>query len=538
MTNTVYDAFSDTARRWADRPFVHIPRVAANAYSDSDIDWTYAQAATRISRLRDEYLACGVQPGQRAALLLGTRGEFFLHYLALNSLGVSIVPLSSEATSGELAYVLNDSASAFVLTVAERASIVATATAQLKTKLPMQVVLSDLSLRGLRVNPVYAAEPEEAALVYTSGSTAKPKGCVLSNAYMLMAGSWYRSIGGLCAMIDGQERLLTPLPLSHMNALAVSTTAMILSGGCIVQLDRFHASTWWDTVRTSRATIVHYLGVMPAILLKAPPDPADRKHCVKFGFGAGVSPKDHHVFEERFGVPLIESWSMTEVGGGAAIVAAHEPRHVGQRCFGRPSSHIEYRIVDDNEADVEEGVSGELLVRARGAEPRTGFFSGYANQWEATEVVWRNGYFHTGDIVRRGVDGSLHFVDRKKSIIRRSGENISSLEVEAVFAQLAQVAHVGAGPVDDDIRGEEVFVCIQLKPGEAAILETAEHLFAAAKERLSYFKLPGYIAFVSGLPLTTSQKLQRGELRTLSQDIVKRGAAFDLRKLKKQSHKG
>jgi acyl-coenzyme A synthetase/AMP-(fatty) acid ligase len=173
-------------------------------------------------------------------------------------------------------------------------------------------------------------------------------------------------------------------------------------------------------------------------------------------------------------------------------------------------------------------------VRAAGADPRAGFFSGYANQPELTAAAWAHDYFHTGDIVRAGADGSLHFVDRKKSIIRRSGENIASLEVEAVLNQLAMVKGVGVGPVDDEIRGEEVMACIELADGSAPSEETARAIVAAAAERLAYFKVPGYVAFVEQLPLTASQKLQRGVLKDLSRQRIERGTVFDLRGLKKR----
>ena len=320
----------------------------------------------------------------------------------------------------------------------------------------------------------------------------------------------------------------------HMNALAASSMGMIMSGGCIVQLDRFHPSTWWDSVRESGATIAHYLGVMPAMLLQMPPSPQDLAHKVKFGFGAGVHPKHHAAFEQRFGFPLVESWSMTEVGAGAVVTAQHEPRHVGTRCFGKPEPFMQYRIVDDQGSDVAPGAAGEFWVRAAGANPRAGFFAGYANQSALTEAAWEHDFFHTGDIVRRGDDGSLHFVDRKKSIIRRSGENIASLEVEAVLNQLPQVRGVGVGPVDDELRGEEVMACIELAAGHSATAEMAQAIFAAAAQRLVYFKLPGYLAFVEALPLTASQKLQRGVLKTLSHTLVEAGRVFDLRALKKR----
>lgn len=530
---TVYGAFRASAEKWAERPFFHVPACAAHDYSETAVEWRYGQAAQRVAEGVEAYRAAGLKPGHRVALLLGNRADFFLNYLALNALGVSVVPLGSEATPAEVAHILRDSRAVMVLALPACRDLLAQACTMLDNA-PPQAWLDAEHPRLPQVDGARTAADDEAALLYTSGSTGDPKGCSIPNSYMLAMGRWYRGIGGLCAIEDGQERLITPLPLVHMNALAASGMAMILSGGCIVQLDRFHPSTWWQAVRESRATIVHYLGVMPAMLLQAPVLAQDQAHHVKFGFGAGVHPKHHAAFEARFGFPLVESWSMTEVGAGAAIVAQREPRHVGTRCFGIPEDFIHYRIVDEQGADTVDGEPGELWVRAAGPDPRAGFFSGYANQPALTEAAWAHGYFHTGDVVRRGSDGALHFVDRKKSIIRRSGENIASLEVEAVLNQLPMVQSVGVGPVDDELRGEEVMACIVLASGHGATGETADLVFDAAARKLAYFKLPGYLAFVDQLPLTPSQKLQRGVLKKVSQALIDEQQVFDLRRRKKR----
>ena len=197
-----------------------------------------------------------------------------------------------------------------------------------------------------------------------------------------------------------------------MNAMACSFMAMLMSGGCLVQLDRFHPSSWWQEIRDSGASILHYLGVIPAILL-AVEDRGDESLArqVKFGFGAGVDPRHHELFEQRFGIPLIEGWAMTETGVGGCIAASHEPRHVGQRCFGRCPETMEYRLVDEAGQDVAAGQPGELLVRAAGSDPGRGFFSGYFKDESATREAWEGGWFHTGDVVRVGEDGSF-FLNR------------------------------------------------------------------------------------------------------------------------------
>ena len=332
----------------------------------------------------------------------------------------------------------------------------------------------------------------------------------------------------------GKARVLTPLPLFHMNAMGGSTMGMVTTGGCVIQLDRFHPRTWWRDVAATRATGVHYLGVMPAILLKLPEAPEEREHCVFYGTGANVEPEHHAAFEKRFGFPLIEGWAMTETGSSSAISADHEPRHVGTRCFGRPSAEVEIRLVDEQGKDVPEGAPGELLVRRAGANPTQGFFSGYLKDPEATAAGWAGGWWHSGDMVQRGPDGALHFVDRKKNVIRRGGENISALDVETVLLRHPVVAQVAVSAVHDELRGEEVIAFVvtgaSAPRDEAAARAIAEWALA----EMAYYKVPGWIAFVDALPVTATQKIQRGELRALAERAMQAPGCHDVRSLKKR----
>ena len=484
---TVFSAFERTARAHGERPFLQV--------FPERIELSYARTLDLVGEIAARYRRAGYRPGHRVALRLPNCPEFVPHFLALNSLGVSVVPLNPDSRPAELDYLLGHSGA------------------------------SALIDRDHLAAPPPAPPPGEAtecALLYTSGTTGKPKGCLLSDFYFLRVGQRYLDEGGLCAVRHGAERLITPLPLFHMNALAVSTTAMILAAGCVVQLDRFHPRTWWRDVVESRATIVHYLGVMPAILLTLEASPLDRAHQVRFGYGANANPKDHAAFEARFGFPLIEAWAMTETGGGAVIAASREPRHVGTRCIGRPPAGLEISIDDP---------SGELLVRESGHHPRRGFFSGYLKDEAATEEAWRGGWFHTGDAVRRGPDGQLHFVDRRKNIIRRAGENIAALEVEAALAGHPAVAQVAVIAAPDDVRDEEVLACIVLKETFPATAETATSIQTWCLERLAYYKAPGHVAFIDELPVTSTNKVQKARLADFLLDPSRR---FDLRARKRR----
>jgi acyl-CoA synthetase (AMP-forming)/AMP-acid ligase II len=518
--NTVFDTFFHAADTYADRPWLSVTAETAAAYGIEPGDITYAQARDTVRHLRTRYAEAGYGPGHRVGLLLENRPAFFLHWFALNALGVSIVPLNPDLRVIELSYVVAHSELVAIVAIASRHS----ALRQAAGARPIQITAPDDA-------PAPVTEPgaatNEAALLYTSGTTGQAKGCVLPNDYFCAAGDWYAHLTGLGTMRPGIERMLTPLPLFHMNALAYSAMAMLITGGCLIPLDRFHPRSWWRTVRDSQATIIHYLGVMPAILMADLASPDDRTHTVRFGFGAGVDGRLHAPFEQRFGFPLIEAWAMTETGAGAVIAANEEPRHIGTYCFGRPGTEIEHRIVAEDGTDAGQG---ELLVRHAGSDSRFGFFREYLKDPDATLEAWAGGWFHTGDVVRRGPDGSMHFVDRRKNVIRRSGENIAAVEVESVLRQHPSVAAVAIAPTTDPVRGEEVFACIVTNAEPTAAL--AHQITAWCVDRLAYYKAPGFIAFVTDLPLTSTQKIQRGELRNLVASVA--ATAHDTRRLKRR----
>lgn len=273
------------------------------------------------------------------------------------------------------------------------------------------------------------------------------------------------------------------------------------------------------------------------MLLSAPTSAEDDlREQIKFAFGAGVNPKHHAPFEARFGFPLIEAWAMTESGVGGCVIANREPRHVGSSCFGKPADTLEYRLVNETGIDVAQGENGELLVRGKGNNAWAGFFSGYLKNEEATREALAGGWLHTGDVVRVGSDGSMYFIDRRKNVIRRSGENISALEVETTLSECEQIDAVVVTPVPDEIRGDEVFAAVVLKSGFDASLETTELLLAHCYRALAYYKVPGYFAFVPELPLTASGKPQRGEIKKLAAQWQERGECIDVRSRKRKQH--
>ncbi|MDH3440641.1 MAG: AMP-binding protein [Gammaproteobacteria bacterium] len=521
---SVYRAFVAAAGRYGPRPFLRTPAVSAAAYADGAIEYTYAGVRARVDELIADYATRALTPGNRVALAFDSRLEIYLHLLALNALGASIVPLNSSATDDELRHIVSHSDSRLIVSLPEYADRLS------GLGICDVFVESDLAADDSHVSIADPDAKREAALLYTSGTTGKPKGCMLSNEYFLALGDWYTGLGGICAL-DENDRLLTPLPPNHMNALCTSFPAMMCCGGCVIQLDRFHPRSWWQTVREEQATVIHCLGVMTAILLTLPADhDEDFSQQIKFCFGPGSDPRHQGVFEKRFGVPLIEAWAMTESGAGGMTIAYEEPRHIGTRCIGKPVPQTEYRIVDESDTDVPAGESGELLVRSTDDDPRRFFFSGYYKDEAATEEGWKGGWWHTGDVVREGDDGSLYFVDRRKNVIRRSGENIAAVEVEAVLLQHPDIDGCAVCAVPDEIRGDEVFAfVINNKDVDA------RNIFDHCMAHLTYFKVPGYIAFVPELPLTASQKVSRGNIKEMARATLDDSGCTDLREFKKRT---
>ena len=532
---TIGEAFTAAVSAHGDRPFLAVPANEARGYLPSGFEISYGEAGKRVEQLAAVYREAGYGLGHRVATLLENRPEYILHKLALNSIGACCVPINPEYRTGEIAYLIEHSEPELVVVLAARERQLLDVLAQGVHRPP--VVVSDEFGAGLAKapRPVCSgkAVPETpASILYTSGTTGRPKGCILSHGYEVASGAWYASLGGLATVGTAQDRIYNPLPLYHVNSGVVSLIGAILTGNCQIQPDRFHPQRWWSEVAETRASIVHYLGVIAPLLLNQPPSEDERRHNVRFGIGAGIEPQLHRAFEERFGFPLIEIWGMTEMV--RVLGDNFEPRQTGTRAFGRAVPGIDVRVVDDGDRDVTDSQPGEMLVRQSAATPRRGCFSGYLKDVAATEAAWRGGWFHTGDVVWRGSDGMLHFVDRKKNIIRRSGENIAAAEVEALLLTHPDVQQAAVMAVKDELREEEVLACVVLKR-KIPERDAATALFQHCYQNLAYYKAPGWIHIVDTLPTTGTQKIQKHSIYPNAVDPRSVPGIVDFRALKKRS---
>ena len=537
---TLYHTLCDTVASYPDRAAYCVPPMKGRSYHPDGWEITWGQVLERVEAKKNVYAKAGVGHGHRVAILFEQRPEFFFHYYALNALGAGIVPINPDYRIEEIKYVIEHSEATLAVCVDARLAELVSIANSISSNL--EVVSFDSFPDELPLMPAAPRHDEpdadtEAALLYTSGTTGRPKGCILTNEYFHTFGESYFYAGGRLGFREEGERLYNPLPLHHANCLSISTPAMLMSGGCLIFPDRFHASTWWKDLVATKATAVQFQGIIPNILLKLPEEPEERQHQVRFALCAGIEPSHHEVFEKRFGFPVVEMWAMSETG--RIITDNFEPRKIQTRSFGKESQWVEARVFDENDNELSPGNPGELVIRSNGAEPRQGFFSGYLKNEEATEEAWKNGWFHTGDAVIQDEEGFFYFLDRKKNIIRRSGENIAAAEVEACLTAHERVKQVAVIAAPDEVREEEVMACVVAKfpedvNGTEGQAKFANELFDWCYERIAYFKAPGWVLFIDTLPLGTSAKVQKIHIFPPGIDPRQQDGSIDLRSRKKQ----
>ena len=531
VQQTIFQAFCDTASKNPDGPFLMAP-----SKSDSDRKtYSFTSVLNQVDSLSNLFSEKGYVSNMRIATLLGSSPEHYILKLALNKIGVSVVPINPDYTSDETSYLLQDSDAVLVISSLNYVDQIKEAISYKKLDLKLAIFedLESLPPNKSAAGKETPVSPNtEASLLYTSGTTGRPKGCMLSQNYELMCGETYATIGKPIALSFGKDRIINPLPSYHINAGIVTFFGAMLTGNCLIQPERFSITNWWKDIKETKATVFHYLGVIIAVLLADKSTDKEALGDLRVGFGAGVEPTLHVEFEKRFGIPLIECWGMTEMC--RVLYVNQEPRQINTRAMGMPREGLEVKVVDENDREVKKGVAGEMVVRHSEKNPRKGAFSGYLNKEKETEDAWRTGWFHTGDTVKMDTEGMVYFVDRAKNIIRRAGENIAAAEVENCLFENQLVSKVACIAVKDDVREEEVMACIVLNKDASKNLKTAQQLFSHTSKSLAYFKTPGYILFMDDLPVTGTQKVVKHKIFTSEIDPRSLKGVFDFRQQKKR----
>ncbi len=484
---------------------------------------TYREAAGLAAGLAAALDGVGVAAGDRVAFLVSNRIERSDLFFGCARLGAVQVPLNPFLKGEFLRHQLADSGAATAVLDGPGLAAVAPLLPELP-ELRRLILLDDGAGRpdlppGVEVLTFADLAPsvgagaadadlprpgpsDLAAIVYTSGTTGPSKGCRISQAYYVHAGA------GMQTLLDLQsdDVYFTAFPLFHLSGQALALVACLHQGATVIFEPAFSASTFMDSAAAVGATVVMGVGAMGQAILATPPSDTDRAHHVRVCGWIPLPEARQLEFEERFGtVVTAEGYGQTECAP-ITISTPSGPRR--RTTAGRPAPWLEVRMVDDDDVEVPTGEVGEIVVRP--LEPDS-LFQGYWGRDGETLKTFRNLWHHTGDYGRMDADGFVTFVDRKKDALRRRGENVSSMELEAAIVRHSGVAEVAVHAVESAVTEDDIKACIV--PVADAPELTPDDLFEFFAEHLPYFAVPRYVELVPELPKNALGRVLKHELR-------------------------
>jgi crotonobetaine/carnitine-CoA ligase len=476
----------------------------------SDRALSYRELDRETDRVANGLAAAGIGRGDRVATLLFNTPEFPLVWFGAAKLGAVLVPINTALKGEILRYELADSAPKGVVVDRRLWPVTEPLLPSLGihhtwvvdppgTSEPAPKGTERYAELPVREGPSERPTPapgDPVSIMYTSGTTGPPKGAIIPHQKQVTTPVEI----GMRSRLAPESVLFTALPLFHCNAQEMTTLVALLHDLTAAFDERFHATTFWETAAEYRATHVSLLISMVNVLFKQTPKGSDRTHPVRTALTAGATKAIWPEFERRFDLSIIELYGMTECG---CTTLMNPPNAVRVGSVGRPLGFVEADVVDEDDHPVPADTRGELVVRP--TAPHT-MFLGYLNQPEKTEEAWRNRWFHTGDYVTRDADGYYYFVDRKKDIIRRRGENLAPYDVESVLNRHPAVFESVVVGVPSPLGEEDVKAFVQLRPGASA---GAKELFEFCAAELPFFMVPQFLEFVAEIPKTANQKSQR-----------------------------
>jgi acyl-CoA synthetase (AMP-forming)/AMP-acid ligase II len=471
--------------------------------------------AQRVNALAAAFRAAGVGSGDVVALLMYNRPEFLETAFAVNKIGAAFLPLNYRLAAPEWQYIVDHSGAVGIVAESEFAAQIEDIAAGLPA-LRHRILVGEGRTRWTDYEQLVAAHagevvpdagtaPEELQrLMYTSGTTSRPKGVCISHGNVI-----WKNIGHIVEFgIDSDDRTLVAGPLYHVGALDLPASGVLYAGGSVVILRKFDARELLETTERERPTNMWLAPTMVNMVLQIPDLQSWDLSSVRFIINGGEkmpAPLVERLMRAFPNARLADAYGLTEtVSGDTFLDAEHVVTKIGS--VGKPVVHLELRIVDDEGKDVPSGQLGEIALRG----PKV--FKAYWRDDEATALAIRDGWFHTGDMGRVDADGYLYIEDRKKDMIVSGGENISSSEVERALYEHPAVLEVAVVGVPDERWGEVPKAFVVLRDGAIA---SADDLIAHCRGRLAKFKVPKHVEFLDSLPRNPSGKILKRELRKL-----------------------
>ncbi len=482
-----------------------LERNAADAPDEKSVVFDDGAAWSRLDCLHAAYasanqlFAAGVRQGDRVGVFMPNGVAFIRAWWGLCALGATIVPINPVFQGAMLQRIVDTGDLAAIVVDPERRPLISG-----QARVP-RILLDPEDLRGSDHTPPALDRPIEpwdsVALILTSGTTGPSKLVTVTYMYFATgAGAFYEREG-----LGSDDVFLVDLPMFHMAALCYIGGSLLTRTAVAIR-NRPALDQYWEVARDVRATAAILLSTMVSFLVDAEPRPAEREHRLRTVLMSPL-PGDPESFKQRFGIANVwTTFGMSEapsvMRGTCDLPGSNQPGYVGQ-----PYDGYEARLVDENDIEVGSGVPGELVIRT---DTPWVISPSYFGDPEATAKAWRNGWFHTGDVMRRNEHGSFFFVDRVKDALRRRGEMISAYEVERVVLnypgvrEAACVAYPSDAGVDDDVK---VFV---VAPG--LNIDFAD-LLRFCHANMPHYMVPRYFEFIAVLPKTATMRVTKNVLR-------------------------
>lgn len=506
---------ADRAEQYTDKPFLLFERQSSSNFQDSfrktlpfrELDDRVNQACHYLSGL-------GLSQGDVFNLHLPNCPSFIILWFAAARLGAVMMPTNVLASAVELTYLIDHSKSVLSFTTGDHLATLDQCQGEVDCL--KNIILCDpytdtpdvdsfeAQLSAQPTNPWIcpAADTDMVAIMYTSGTTSKPKGVMVSHANYLTAGQTVADT----IELNEHDRQFVVLPLFHGNAQYYSFMSALLRGASVALMDRFSASQYYDRCIEYRCTVASLFAAPMRMILAQQNNPAHRDNQLRIViYAQNLTEQQMQDWQQRFDAPLAQIWGMTETMGPPLMNPLHGERR--NWTVGKPSGNYEIALVDEAGKVVKNGQEGEITVKGI---PGKTIMAGYFKNPQASRETIRDNWLYTGDNAIRDNDGFYRFVDRKKDMIKRSGENISAGEVENVLLQHPAVFECAVIGLPDEIKDESIVAVVVLKAEQSV---EADSLIEFCADRLASFRVPQEIAFVESLPKTSVGKIQKHLIR-------------------------
>ncbi len=508
---TLSQLLTTNADRYGDRIFLTFERQADSKEGPPyEASWTYREFDQQVNQVCRYLTDLGVYKGDVINLHLPNCPEFLLLWFAIARIGAVMMPTNVLASALEMVYLLDHSGAKLSFTVQSCEKTLANCAGDSPSL--QQVIYCDQKDVGfLKAIQHFSKDsftcPASSrglmAIMYTSGTTSKPKGVMVTHANYIQAGATVAD----AISLTRADRHFVVLPLFHGNAQYYSVMSAMLRGASVALMDRFSASRYFNRCRYHQCTVASLFAAPMRMILAQPENAADLDNDLRAViFAQSLSEQQLHEWERRFAAPLGQLWGMTETMGPPLMNPWHGERR--NQTIGKTAGGYNVQLVDALNNPVAAGQQGEIIVEGIPGET---IMLGYFKNPKATEETIRGGWLYTGDNALVDESGYFVFVDRIKDMIKRSGENVSAGEVESVIQQHPAVFESAVVGLPDDVRDEKIVGVVVLKESKTV---SAADLIAFCAERLASFRVPEEIIFQKELPKTSVGKIQKHLIRS------------------------